>query len=74
MTEIYKVNLHDGILTGASQVGDSTYTPGSSSGVWDQGGDGGGSYINPDPGTSDTYGDDDLSRIGNGTSIWDNAW
>ena len=71
-TEVYKVNFRDGILAGASQVGDSTYTPGGSSN-WDQGGDGGGSYINPDPGSGDVYSDDDLSRRGGG-NVWDNIW
>ncbi|MBO7347045.1 MAG: hypothetical protein J6U46_01160 [Bacteroidaceae bacterium] len=60
-TEIYKVNLRDGILMNASQVGD----PYSSDDIDPNAGSG---SEGGDPG------DDDLSRDNNGGNIWDNAW
>lgn len=63
---VYGFNLRDGILQSASQVGDGTTTPGGDSGDFDSGVGGSG---------SGSYGDDDLSRQGNGgNSIWDNVW
>ena len=62
---VYGFNLRDGILQSASQVGGGgTNTPGGDDFDGGIGGIGSGSY-----------GEDDLSRQGNGgNSIWDNVW
>ena len=68
-TDIYNVNLRDGFLQSASQMGDkSQYAGGSSSDWFDGSEDNRG--LNYDEGA----GSEDLSRTSNGGNVWDNAW